>query len=119
MVHREDGFTLIELLVVLVIMAILLATAIGFQVGARERAADATAKANIRIALPAIEAYRTDNDAYAGMTQAGLASQYGAGFQGFVVVSASASSYCVSASSGGRAWYKAGPSGPVTTTACS
>ena len=47
---------LIEMLTVVVIMAILLAIAVGFEAGARERASDATAKSNIRTAVPAIEA---------------------------------------------------------------
>lgn len=119
MARREDGFTLIELVVVLVVMTMLVAVAIGFQVGARERANDAAATANIRVAEPAIAAYRADNGAYTGMTEAVLKSQYSPGIQGIVVVSAGASSYCVSAVSGGRTWYQAGPDAPITTTACS
>jgi prepilin-type N-terminal cleavage/methylation domain-containing protein len=119
MSRREDGFTLIELVVVLVVMAILVAVAVGFQAGARERAHDATARANIRTAVPAIEAYRADHGVYTGMTLAGLKSQYNPGIHGIVVVSAGASSYCVSAASGGHTWYQAGPDGPITTTACS
>jgi len=118
-VRREDGFTLVELLVVLVVMAILLAVAVGFQVGARERASDATAKANIRSAAPAIEAYRADNGTYVGMTDSGLKSQYSPGVQGIVVVSTGANVYCVRATEGGRSWFKLGPDGPITLTACS
>jgi prepilin-type N-terminal cleavage/methylation domain-containing protein len=118
-VRRDDGFTLIELLVVLVIMAILLAVAVAFQSSARERASDATAKANIRTAAPAIEAYRADHGTYAGMTEAGLQSLYSPGVQGIVVVSASAAAYCVRATEGGSSWFKLGPEGPVTETACS
>lgn len=117
-VRNEDGFTLIELLVVMIVMAILLAIAVGFQAGARERANDATAKSNIRTALPAIEAYRADSGAYTGMTEANLQSQYSPGIEGIVVVSAGAATYCVRASAGGATWYKAGPAGPITTTAC-
>jgi prepilin-type N-terminal cleavage/methylation domain-containing protein len=115
----EDGFTLVELLVVLVVIAILVAIAVGFQTGARERANDATAKSNIRTAMPAIEAYRADNGTYAGMTEAGLKSQYSPGVQGIVVVSTAGNAYCVRASAGGRAWFKLGPSGPITQTVCS
>ena len=118
-VRTEDGFTLVELVVVIVIMAILLAVAVGFQIGARERANDATARANIRTAMPAIEAYRTDNGTYAGMTEAGLKSQYSPGVQGIVVVSTGANAYCVRATEGGRAWFRLGPDGPITQTVCS
>ncbi len=118
-VRREDGFTLVEMVTVVVIMAILLAIAVGFQRGARERASDATARANIRTAVPAIEAYRADAGTYVGMTAAGLKSQYSPGVQGIAVVSAAADTYCVRATEGGRAWFKLGPSGPLTQTACS
>jgi prepilin-type N-terminal cleavage/methylation domain-containing protein len=116
---NEDGFTLIELLVVLVILAILTAVAFGFSQGARERASDATAEANIRTAVPAIEAYRADTGTYAGMTLVALQSQYSPGIAGISVVSTGASTYCLSASVADATWYKAGPSGPITKTACS
>ncbi len=117
--RREEGFTLIELLVVLVILGILLAAAIGFQAGARERAGDATARMNIRTAVPAIESYRADNGTYVGMTLAGLKAQYSPGIQGISIVSAGAAAYCVSATSEGRTWYLQGPGGDLTQTACS
>ena len=118
-VRSEDGFTLVELLVVLVIVAILVAVAVGFQAGARERASDATAKTNIRSAVPAIEAYRADNGTYAGMTEVTLRSQYSPGVSGIVVVSGSANAYCVRATEGGSSWFKLGPNGQITQTACS
>ena len=118
-VREEDGYTLVELLVVVIILATLAAIAAAFQLGARERASDATARSNIRTAVPAIEAYRTENGRYTGMTAADLRSQYSHGIQGISVVSATGASYCVSAVAGGRAWYKAGPGGTITTTACS
>jgi type II secretory pathway pseudopilin PulG len=110
---------LVELLVVLVIMAILLAVAVGFQIGARDRASDATARANIRAAIPAIEAYRADHGSYVGMTEAGLKNQYSPGVAGIVVVSTAADEYCVRATEGGSTWFKLGPDGQVTQTACS
>lgn len=117
--RSEDGFTLIEVLTVLVIMAILLAVAVGFQTGARERASDAAAKANISSAVPAIEAFRADNGTYLGMTAVVLTSQYSPGVSGIVVVSAASHEYCVRATEGGSSWFKHGPSGQITQTACS
>jgi prepilin-type N-terminal cleavage/methylation domain-containing protein len=119
MARNEHGFTLIELLVVLIIMAILVAVAFGFSQGARERAADATARANLRTAMPAMEAYRADSGTYSGMTLAALQSQYSPGIEGIVVVSANDVGYCVSATSGGSTWFKGGPDGSITKTACS
>jgi type IV pilus assembly protein PilA len=117
-VAREDGFTLTELLVVIVIIGILTAIAIGFYSGAREKANDVTAKSNIRVAVPAIEAYKSDNSTYVGMTLPALQASYSPGIQGIEVVSAGASAYCVRSTVGGRSWYLIGPGGSVTTTAC-
>jgi prepilin-type N-terminal cleavage/methylation domain-containing protein len=117
--RREDGFTLVELLVVLVVIAILLAIATGFHASARERAGDATAKTNLRVAVPAVEAYHADHGTYAGMTLAGLQAAYSPGVQGIEVLSAGGSSYCVRAVAAGRVWYRNGPTGDLTTAACS
>ena len=119
MLRREDGFTLIELIVVILIITILLGIALGAYVGAQEKAGDATARANIRIAIPAVEAYRTDAGTYEGMTLEALQTAYSPGVQGITIVSADADSYCVSANAGGSTWYKTSDSADITTTACS
>lgn len=116
-VRAEAGFTLVELIVVIVVMAILTAVAFGFSAGAREKAEDATARANLRTAIPAIESYRADTGGYAGMTAAVLQAQYSPGISGITVVSAGPNSYCVRADA--AAWFKAGPAGPVTQAPCS
>jgi type IV pilus assembly protein PilA len=68
----ESGFTLIELLVVMLILGILAAIAIPAFLNQREKASDASAKAQARTALTALETYATDNGAngYTGATPA-------------------------------------------------
>jgi len=114
----EDGFTLVELAVVLVVIGILGALALASHLGARERAGDATATSNIRVAVPAMEAYRLDNDGYAGMTAAALRARYSPSLADIAVLSASRDGYCVRAVAAGRTWYKAGPDAEITRAAC-
>ena len=117
-VRNEDGFTLIELLAAVAIMAILAAIAVGFSTGARVRAADASAKSNIAVALPAIDAYYLDKGTYAGMTVPILQSSYSKGIQGIVILSAGPSHYCVRSVVDEHPWYKLGPEGPITNAYC-
>jgi prepilin-type N-terminal cleavage/methylation domain-containing protein len=116
---REDGYTLLELLVVVVLIGILTAIAFGYQTAARERGADAAAKSNIQVAVPAFDVYRDDNGgSYRGMTVAGLQAQYSPGIRGILILSADGASYCVESTVDERSWYKLGPAGALTTTSC-
>ena len=113
---EESGFTLIELLIVLVIIGILLAIAVPSYLGFKDRANKAAAQANVRSSVPAVEAYYADNGTYVGMDAAALAA-IDAGVQ-VTVVSVGASTYCIKDTRGGFSYYKNGPSGSITTTAC-
>jgi type IV pilus assembly protein PilA len=68
----EEGFTLIELMVVVLIIAILIAIAIPTFLGARQRAQDRAAQSSVRNAVTAGKTIFTDNENYAGATDAAL-----------------------------------------------
>jgi prepilin-type N-terminal cleavage/methylation domain-containing protein len=116
--RREDGFTLIELLVVMIIIAVLVSFALAMHYGARERASDAAARANLRTAVPAFESYRGDNEGYTGMTVATLRSTYSPGIGNIVVEWVTTDDYCVSSTVNGRAWWKQGPASPISMSSC-
>ncbi|MGH2640594.1 MAG: type IV pilin protein [Actinomycetota bacterium] len=62
--RNERGFTLIELMVVILIIAILILLALPTFLGARERAWDRAAQADIRNAFAAERAYYSDTLTY-------------------------------------------------------
>jgi type IV pilus assembly protein PilA len=108
---REEGFTLIELLVVIVIIGILLAIAVPSYLHFRDRANNSAAGANVRTALPAVEAYFADNQTYAGLDLAALqAIDSGVKITDPAVTPGAASqtvnTYCIQASVSGFTWHK-------------
>ena len=118
--EAQGGFTLIELLVVIIIIGILLAVAVPSYLGFRDRANNSAAQANVRAAVPAVEAFYSDNGTYAAMD---LAALQAIDPSVKVAVDTSpapgASTYCIqNTTPTSPLFHKANPGGAITSGAC-
>ena len=123
---EESGFTLIELLIVLVIIGILLAIAVPSYLGFKDRANQTAASANVRSAIPAAEAYYSDQGDYLftknpdGTAAATPLAALRAIDQGIklTTVTAGAATYTFMAKVGNKCSSVTGPGGTVAASAC-
>jgi prepilin-type N-terminal cleavage/methylation domain-containing protein len=116
----QKGFTLIELLVVMIILAILTAIAIPSYLSFRDRANKSAAGADLRAAIPSVEAFFSDHGTYAGMTVGYLQTAYDQSIDPSIITlgatTQTATSYCVQATSPNdttKTAAKAGPSAQI------
>jgi len=118
--RSQHGFTLIELLTVMVIIAVLIAISYPSYLGYKDKANRSTAESNLREAVPAVEAFYHEFETYdtSVMTVAAIRSIDMGLSDDFAIVSGNATTYCIKATHGGRAYYKNGPGSNISQTPC-
>ena len=93
----------------IIILGILLAIAIPSYLSFRDRANNSAAKANVRAAVPGLEAYNADHaSGYVGATLTKLQASYDAGIKNVTIYNVSSTTYCLSSTVGTKVWYKKG-----------
>jgi len=112
----------IEFLIVVVVVLILLLISVPSYLSFTSRAHSAAAKSNLSSAIPAVDAYYLlHRSSWLGLDLQWL-EDFAPGVEvndpGKTPSKQAATTYCVSATVGGKTWYKGGPDAPLTTRPC-
>ena len=79
---------------------------------------DTEAKANLRAAVPSLEAYYADNGTYVGMTLAGIQATYDSRVRNITFGVLTPKSYCIQSVVGGATFNRSGPSADIVSGPC-
>jgi hypothetical protein len=86
--------------------------------GSATFAPEETAQANVRSAIPALEAWYADHGTYQGATLAKLRSTYDASLSQVKIVRATRATYCVEGAAAGAVYSKDGPAAEIVEGYC-
>ena len=102
-----------------VMAAVVVAIVVPSYTAMRDRSHDSPARANVRRAAEAVEAFRADRGTYAGVAPSAL-RRYDSSLSpsSYRLVRSGGQGYCVQSSSGGRTWHLEGPAGDVARGSC-
>ena len=108
-----------EAIVLTCMAAIVVAIAVPSYTAMRDRSHDASARATVRQATDAIEAFRADHGTYVGLARPAL-RLYDPSLESssYRLARTGAKGYCVQSTSGGRTWHLSGPAGDVARGGC-
>ncbi len=90
----------------------------GFAPGYERQSSESEAQADVRAAIPALEAWNADHGGYSGATLEALRTQYDAGIKDVTIVYVTAADYCIESSVGGATYHKQGPAAEILSGAC-
>ena len=118
---RAQGGTItsVEAFVLAVMAAILVAIVVPSYITVRDRSSDSAARAQLRQAGEAADAYRAEHGSYTGMSPAALSRfDEELGTSGYRVETVRAKTYCLEAAVRGRTWHLSAPTGNLRQGAC-
>src|SRR4051794_2206211 len=110
----------------MLIIGILLGIAVPTYLHFTDKAHNTAAQADVRAAVPAMEAFYADNSTYIGVNNAATGTPPGLAFYDpassahvtIPAASLSVTGYCIQATDGSATFHKSNPAGSIVTGAC-